>query len=579
MQMQDISDARLERLLRFGDPPARPISGFTVTFNPVTNGTKVAFTLANGANIETLTLKRNSTLDYGSAIVLNTWNVRALANGTALSYDDNDALLAQFAEWNYWIDCAPLINVENLVTVGPESVLLNLDAVVPSAIVDFDASHSAAIGGLVTIGISFNPANEARFGSCKIRIAGYNGVASFVDIAQNGTSPFSFKLQQTGETVTLKAIAVSQNGLQASTGPTKTLTLGVAATVPAKIIGATATELSTGVQIGFPAGPESNITLYSIYRGPKDGGFGGASSIGTVTPTGATVYTFLDSGGLTGIFEWYVIATTSAGNSAASSAIVTGQSSRTSADQPINAPSNTTNQATVDSADAGVSATIRIYGTGGLGSSWVRPTGFGSQTFPGGSITSKSYTTVYYVVYDTVNAQYLAFTSLISALPDTFAWAGKVTTVAAGGTGGSSGGGGAGGGSGGFCPDEETWLDDIQAKDAYRGLLVDCLIDGKIVKKPILSIEFADAECFLVIAGRAAKVVSWDTRFDLPDGSWKRCYEMEGQPVFTDDGWLPCKTFYAGRRRVARIDLGGATFAGSVVRGGCRIFSHNISNK
>jgi hypothetical protein len=137
---------------------------------------------------------------------------------------------------------------------------------------------------------------------------------------------------------------------------------------------------------------------------------------------------------------------------------------------------------------------------------------------------------------------------------------GKVHTCNAGGAGGTTGGGGTAGGSGGGCPDVETWLrPDLQAKDAKPGDWLEC-IDG--VQRPILAIEFMESECFLVIAGRAAKVVSWNTRFDLPDGSWLRAYQMQGQPVFTEDGWIHsehflCWTAQGRKDKPRRADVRG----------------------
>jgi hypothetical protein len=122
-----------------------------------------------------------------------------------------------------------------------------------------------------------------------------------------------------------------------------------------------------------------------------------------------------------------------------------------------NDPSNTTNHATVDSIDAGSSATARIYGVGGVGTSWTRRNGFGTfPVFPAGTITGLAYSTNYYVMWTGPTptypgAAYAAFSLLPNALPDNFVFAGLVTTVAAGGSGGSSGGGGGGGGAKGCC--------------------------------------------------------------------------------------------------------------------------------
>jgi hypothetical protein len=115
----------------------------------------------------------------------------------------------------------------------------------------------------------------------------------------------------------------------------------------------------------------------------------------------------------------------------------------TSNDILANAPSNSVNNATVDSIDAGNgTATIRIYGPGGVGSSWTQSYGQGTRSFPGGSVSGLAYSTNYYVVWDTNGQAYLAYASLDQTVSDSYVFAGKVTTVASGGTGGASGGGG-----------------------------------------------------------------------------------------------------------------------------------------
>jgi hypothetical protein len=118
-----------------------------------------------------------------------------------------------------------------------------------------------------------------------------------------------------------------------------------------------------------------------------------------------------------------------------------------SGDIQANAPFNYTNNATVDSIDAGTSATVRIYGPGGVGMSWTRFAGNANTTYPAGTITGLSYSTAYYVTYN--GTSYSASTATTAAMPDNLVWSGKVTTAAAGGGGGTSGGGGSGGGGGG----------------------------------------------------------------------------------------------------------------------------------
>ncbi len=453
LSINEISD----RVLRLSGGPVsdQAIDLFAVKFNETTKGLTVSFRLADAANVATIVLKRNLSQDIGSAVVVNTWDSATFDAGTVISYDDSDRSIKENPSVFYWLECHPATPDFASTTIGPNSADLSFDQTAPNAIAEFDASKSVGAGGFVTISISFKPpVNDTRFGSCKIAIAGYNGIAATVEIAQHDTSPFSFVLEQTGETVTLSAISVSQDGVESTAAaPTKVLTLNGPATVPARIEGPSATELPTGVQISFPAGLEADITQYQIYRGSRGLGFTAASSIGTVAPTGSSAYVFLDSGGLGGIYEWYVFAVNATGNGTASGQILPDPASLTSADQPINAPTNNTNFASVDSVDAGSDTTIRIYGVGGPGSSWTRPAGFGTMTFPPGTIPHKAYSTVYNVVYDTIGQQYLAFTDAPSALPDNYAFAGQTKTVDPGGGGGSSGGGNHGTGRiGGILP-------------------------------------------------------------------------------------------------------------------------------
>src|SRR5262249_7097790 len=120
-----------------------------------------------------------------------------------------------------------------------------------------------------------------------------------------------------------------------------------------------------------------------------------------------------------------------------------------------NMPTNNTNNATVDSIDAGSSATIRAYGPGGVGSSWIRYDGQGGQiSVPSGTVAGASYSTAYITEFNPVTKSYQAFpkaTQYVNSLLDSLYFAGVVTTVAQGGGGGSGGGGGTGGGGGG-CP-------------------------------------------------------------------------------------------------------------------------------
>ncbi len=114
---------------------------------------------------------------------------------------------------------------------------------------------------------------------------------------------------------------------------------------------------------------------------------------------------------------------------------------------PPNVPNNITNNATVDSVDAGTSATIRVYGPSGVGTAATRWVGSATSSIPAASLTGYAYSTKYAVVYD--GTSFSVLTSFMSSLADKYLWAGVVTTCAHGGSGGSSGGGGSAGGDGG----------------------------------------------------------------------------------------------------------------------------------
>lgn len=436
---------------------ATQVTNFQVTFNAQTMAADISFKITSLLGLSRIQLLRNLSRDPGSAQVMQEWSYESLNSGPgqafpiAAAFSDGDqSIIGQTA--NYWLKIVPASDPETAQLVGPQVLDQSFAATgVPSQMTDFDASHAAGSSGVVRISVDAVPPADGSFASLKIYVTGYLGSASAVAVAQQPSTSFSFNLQQTGETVTLKAVAVSISGVEAGIGgaPTKALTLTAGATVPVKPMNAVATETTAGVQISFPANPEVGITNYLIFRGQRQGGFANAAQIGTVTPSGSDSYVFLDGNGLTGRFEWFIVAVNAIGNSSASASIVQVQSQLSSSGAPANDPSNTSNHAVVTSSDAGADATIDISGTGGGGTSWTRPTGFGTETYPHGTIPHKSYNTKYWVVYDQVGRQYLAFTDQTQALGDNYVFAGVVTTVGAGGTGGTTGGGGVTGAGGG----------------------------------------------------------------------------------------------------------------------------------
>jgi hypothetical protein len=113
---------------------------------------------------------------------------------------------------------------------------------------------------------------------------------------------------------------------------------------------------------------------------------------------------------------------------------------------------NSTNYCTVDSIDNGATATIRCYGSGGVGTTWTRQVGVTTLgPYPALSQAGAAYSTAYYVMFNPDTPAFVVTLNFADILPDGYFWCGKVTTVAAGGAGGSTGGGGGSGGSGGVC--------------------------------------------------------------------------------------------------------------------------------
>lgn len=423
---------------------ANAVSGFRVEYNTQVSGITASFTLDVPDGIETIALLRNISKDDATANVLQTWTPIA---GQTYSYTDSETQATGEQTLYYWIRLVPLNNPDAAVTIGPQSLDVNSDQIPPTEALDFDVSHLAGNGSTVTVCVSFTPP-VLKFGSLQVQASGYRGNAQYVAVGQTASSPYSFALEQTGEAITLRAIAVSPSGISALTGPTKALTLSAGATVPAKIMGVSATAISTGVQVGFTAGAEPTVTVFQVWRAALGGGFGSASNIGTVTPTGAGTYSYLDTNGLTGQFEWYIVAVNPTGSSAASTAanILAVQSS---AQLPPNAQTAATNNATIDSVDAGADATARIYGPTGVGNGYLRYTGYNpsGSSRPYGTVSGLVYATVYYILY--TGAAYIGVTSYPSTLPDGYEFVAKMTTCAGGGGGGVDGGGGTGGDFGG----------------------------------------------------------------------------------------------------------------------------------
>jgi hypothetical protein len=99
------------------------------------------------------------------------------------------------------------------------------------------------------------------------------------------------------------------------------------------------------------------------------------------------------------------------------------------ATQP-NVSLNQSNFATVDSIGAGAAATVRVYGSGGPGSSWTSILGTSSKVLPAGTILNVPYGSNLYVAWD--GSKYQTKPSLTQVFPDGWIPVGKVSVISSG---------------------------------------------------------------------------------------------------------------------------------------------------
>jgi hypothetical protein len=89
---------------------------------------------------------------------------------------------------------------------------------------------------------------------------------------------------------------------------------------------------------------------------------------------------------------------------------------------------NQSNYATVDSVAAGPTATVRVYGSGGTGTSWASILGADSKIIPSGTIMNVAYAASGFVVWD--GQKYQMKPQLAQTFPDTWVPVGKVSVIA-----------------------------------------------------------------------------------------------------------------------------------------------------
>jgi hypothetical protein len=89
---------------------------------------------------------------------------------------------------------------------------------------------------------------------------------------------------------------------------------------------------------------------------------------------------------------------------------------------------NQSNYATVDSVAAGSTATVRVYGSGWVGTSWTSILGNGSKVIAAGTILNVAFSTNGFVVWD--GQKYQLKPQLAQTFPDTWVPVGKVSVIA-----------------------------------------------------------------------------------------------------------------------------------------------------
>ncbi len=89
---------------------------------------------------------------------------------------------------------------------------------------------------------------------------------------------------------------------------------------------------------------------------------------------------------------------------------------------------NQSNYATVDSVANGGTATVRVYGSGGVGSSWTSILGNSSKVIASGTILNVAYSTNGFVVWD--GQKYQLKPQLAQTFPDDWVPVGKISVIA-----------------------------------------------------------------------------------------------------------------------------------------------------
>lgn len=328
MKYYTAQDARDEQLtkaelarMRQNAKAASPVTAFTVTPNTGGSwGATIKFTLGPDVlAVHALRLLRNVVSDYTSATVLATFPVSHQDANRPFQYIDIDKTLT--ANQFYWVETIPVAvryGTQQIQTqagtqpiyAGPVPLTaLSTSLLPPDPVPAFSVSLGPASGSP-----AFQPAYcnwqipvDPTVSSVQIRAQNYEGDPNTVAIAQsNGrVSPFEFNMASLSETVTLFAVAISQNGIAASSSPSLTVHTNGVETVPAAVENLTALQVIGANQLSWSAGLEPDITNYKLYRNTVNN-FGTATLLHTFSPS-TNALNYLDSTGTTNSYYWVTV--------------------------------------------------------------------------------------------------------------------------------------------------------------------------------------------------------------------------------------------------------------------------------
>ena len=254
---------------------------------------------------------------------------------------------------------------------------------------------------------------DSLYSFAQIWVTGYHSVTG-AQLVASGSSPLTFSMDATNETVTFYAVACSASGLKTSTSgaPTASCVLSpTTGTPPAPTVTVPLAAVPTGYQFtfAFDTGILGNIIqCYNVYRNTSNTVVG-ATLIRTVpqpqTNTGS--YVFQDNVGVLTAQTYYYFVSCVDVNGAESAATAAQSGAVSTATTINNVPDGTTKFGEtagsityrpltnmLTATDAGSSATINVT------SFTMRTVEKGDVVVNTGSITALSYATLYYVYYD-----------------------------------------------------------------------------------------------------------------------------------------------------------------------------------